>query len=166
MENLNQKLTVFCWGSRGDDALGEEIYQALQKHPRLRCQQWPIRLVYDQQLNYEHALDLLDATLCLFVDASRTCAAPYEFLPIEANECISFTTHQLSPEQLIYITKSSFDKFVPAFFLQIRGYEYSLGAAMSAESKQNMQQALEFLDLLFTDCSFSHWHQRETLLHA
>lgn len=162
------QVSILCWGnsSRGDDALGEEIYRALLTHPQLEGRPGRIRLIYDQQLTYEHTLDLLDASLCLFIDASLSCPAPYCFLAVEEITSESLTTHQLSPEQLIHIAKSTFDKCLPSYLLQIRGYDFNLGNVMSAQGKHNMMQALQFLDLLLSDCAVDHWHQQETLEHA
>ena len=58
---------IFTWGnpSRGDDAIGPQIYDLLQQEPLS-----DVDLLTDFQLQIEHAVDLENRQRVLFVDAS------------------------------------------------------------------------------------------------
>ncbi|TXT39771.1 MAG: HoxW protein [Comamonadaceae bacterium] len=94
-------LLVLGWGnlSRGDDALGPACVAALQA--RLPAHLSPqIEFLDDYQLQIEHALDLVGRHAVLFIDASLSCAAPFEVTTVHARRDTSYSSHALSPFEL------------------------------------------------------------------
>jgi len=163
---------VFGYGnpSRGDDALGPMFVEHLrnrgqttvsgnrgqttvsQHRKTVVCPLFPgplfpadIELLTDFQLQPEHALDLRGRKRVLFVDASSTCAEPYELLPLAAAPDASVFTHALEPGALLAV----FERIEgaappPSWMLGIRGYSYELGEPLSARAADNLEAALRW----------------------
>ncbi|MGD9831517.1 MAG: hydrogenase maturation protease [Piscinibacter sp.] len=133
---------VFGWGnvSRGDDALGPVFVE------RLRALALPgVECLDDYQLQPEHALDLDGRTRVLFVDASLTCAAPYEVSPLKPGRDASFSSHAMSPAALLQAFVDVHGSAPPpATLLAIRGERFELGEPMSASATANLQAALSW----------------------
>lgn len=128
--------------SRGDDALGPLFLEQLGD--------WPdVELITDFQLQIEHAVDLEDRTLALFVDASMSCPAPYQFTRLQPIQDTSYTSHALSPAAVLHVYQQINHAMPPpAFQLAIRGESFELGETMSAAAEAHLVAALEFASQL------------------
>ena len=137
-------LLVFGWGnpSRGDDALGPMLVEQLG----LLLAAAPlsgVELLTDFQLQVEHALDLMDRQWVLFVDASLSCAAPFEVTVLQAARDASFTTHAMSPEAVMQVFRSLHGiEAPPSLLLAIRGERFELGDPPSAAACTNLALAV------------------------
>lgn len=130
--------------SRGDDALGSLFAERLE---RVREQfGWGnVELFTDFQLHIEHAVDLEGRTLALFVDASVSCPAPYQFTRLQPACDISYTSHALSPAAVLQVyAQVNHAPPPPAFQLAIRGDSFELGEPMSAAAEAHLTAALAF----------------------
>ena len=65
--------------SRGDDALGPQFLEQLTIWQDQRDDWEEVELLSDFQLHIEHAVDLENRKLVLFVDASVSCPSPFQF---------------------------------------------------------------------------------------
>lgn len=139
-------LLVFGWGnaSRGDDALGPMFVQ------RLRALLGDagddvVEFQDDYQLQVEHALDLAGRERVLFVDASLTCAAPFEVTALHAARDASFTTHAMSPGAVMQVYRDIHHaEPPPCTLLAIRGELFELGSPPGASAAANLEPALEW----------------------
>jgi hydrogenase maturation protease len=142
-------LLVFGWGnlSRGDDALGPlfiERLRALCDGCGLTAQ---IDFLDDYQLQIEHALDLVGRQRVLFVDASLTCAAPFEVTPLQPLQDASFTTHAMSPQALMQVYRDLHGQAPPpCTLLAIRGEQFELGEPPGAVALDNLAAALQWAE--------------------
>lgn len=138
-------LLVLGWGnlSRGDDALGPACVAALQA--RLPAHLSPqIEFLDDYQLQIEHALDLAGRHAVLFIDASLSCAAPFEVSEVHARRDTSYSSHALSPEALLQVfCDVQGQSPPPATLLAIRGEAFELGQPMSLAAQAHLQAALD-----------------------
>jgi hydrogenase maturation protease len=137
-------LLVFGWGnlSRGDDALGpifvDRLCAALD--PSLACR---VEFLTDHQLQVEHALDLIDRSRVLFVDASLNCAAPFQVSALQATHEQSISTHGLSPATVLQVFRRLQGCDPPeSTQLAIRGERFELGAAVSESAALHLERAL------------------------
>jgi len=148
MQDTIRPVLIFTWGnpSRGDDALGTEAYDLLQKEDLE-----DVDVLTDFQLQIEHAVDLENRERILFIDASVSATAPFEFYRLKPAQDDSYTTHAMSPESLL-ATYEKVNKSPPppAFMLSIRGYEFGLGLTMSAKATANLADAFVFTKQLVT----------------
>jgi hydrogenase maturation protease len=127
--------------SRGDDAIGPlaiERLEALHLHDA--------ELLTDFQLQVEHALDLVGRREVVFIDAAASGVEPFDFGPENPRADASATSHALSPAAVLQAFLRVTDEPLPAaFVLAVRGYDFELGAPMSAAAARNLDAALEML---------------------
>ena len=81
--------------SRGDDALGPLFLERLAQLQAQRGAGQTVEWLTDFQLQIEHAVDLANRTLALFVDASVSCPAPFQFTRLQPLRDASYTSHAL-----------------------------------------------------------------------
>ncbi|MCE5182861.1 MAG: hydrogenase maturation protease [Betaproteobacteria bacterium] len=145
---MTAPLLVFGYGnpSRGDDALGPQLLDLLavnqEHHP-----EWPeIELLTDFQLQVEHATDLENRDLVLFIDASISCPAPCLLSRIQPSQAVSHTTHAMSPAAVMQVFERVYQcPAPPTFLLAVRGEGFELGAPLSQEAEKNRDAALKLL---------------------
>lgn len=145
---------VFAYGnpSRGDDALGPLAldHLAARAHPG-------IELLGDFQLQVEHALDLEQRRLVLFIDADASVPAPFRFDKLQPARDRSYTTHAMSPAAVLQVYEDLRGKPPPCFLLGIRGYRFELGEPLSEAARANLDAAARFLDALCVRPDPLHW---------
>jgi hydrogenase maturation protease len=137
---------VLGWGnpSRGDDALGPELVRRLEAIASVRVDWQAHAFVTDFQLQPEHATDLIDRDLVLFVDAAQGMLAPYSFAPVRRARDQSFTTHAMSPAAVLAVYHQVYEREPPdAYVLAMRGECFGLGDAMSEAAARHLEAALE-----------------------
>ena len=146
---------IFTYGnpSRGDDGLGPAMFELLENNKQTGHDLDKVDLLTDYQLQIEHAVDLDQRECVLFIDASVSAAAPYEFHQLQPERDNSYTTHAMSPVAVLAVYQQiNQRKPPPSYMLSIRGYEFGLGQALTEQAKTNLQQAYEFIkQLLATD---------------
>jgi len=149
------RLVVLGWGngSRGDDGLGPELLARVEAAggPDIVC-------VEDYQLQIEHALDLVQADLALFVDAQAQAAAPFTFREIGPDAGLSHTTHALAPGALLEVFRRVERRAPPpSFALGLRGEDFELGAAISPAGAAALEAAWDFARELLRAPSPERW---------
>jgi hydrogenase maturation protease len=152
------RLVVFAWGNeaRGDDGFGPAIADHLAGHrPDIPC-------ITDDQLQLEHALDLKDCDLALFVDAGRGTPAPFSFQETFARGGLAHTSHALSPEALLGVAERIGVTPPPAYVLCIAGVDFELGAPLSDTGRSHLAAATEFLDRLLARQDVATWRRNLT----
>lgn len=155
MPQTAKPILVFTWGnpSRGDDALGPEVYDRLDQE-NLN----DVDLLTDFQLQIEHAIDLENRKGVLFVDASANAEPPFEFYPLSPSQDQSYTTHAMSPQALLAVyDQISHHPQPSAFMLSIRGYEFGLGLPLSSRATANLNEAIAFIRHLLTKTPVQDW---------
>jgi len=137
---------IFTWGnpSRGDDALGPAMYELL-----LQEDLNGVDLLTDFQLQIEHTIDLEGRERVLFVDASTSAKAPFEFFRLQPEQDASYTTHAMSPQALLSVYQQvNGHAPPPAWLLSIRGYEFGLGLPVSTAANRNLLAAFNHVKTL------------------
>jgi len=146
---------IFTWGnpSRGDDALGPAMYDLLQNEDFNG-----VDLLTDFQLQIEHAIDLEGRERVLFVDASTSASAPFEFLRIQPEQDASYTTHAMSPQALLSVYRQvNGCAPPPAWLLSIRGYEFGLGLPLSTAANSHLLAAFRHVKRLLDPAQSAEW---------
>ncbi|HEX9082212.1 MAG TPA: hydrogenase maturation protease [Holophagaceae bacterium] len=155
---------LFGYGnpSRGDDALGPRLLDRaeawLAERPELE-----VATVADFQLQIEHALDLKERDLALFLDADASCPGPFAFSAVVPARDDSFTTHELSPGAVLQVYRQVEElPPPPAYVLSIRGERFDLGEALSPEAERHLELAWAFLRGLLEDPRPEAWTRKLT----
>lgn len=150
-QNTTAPILIFTYGNpaRGDDALGPEMHDLLETYQQKTKELNNVELQTDYQLQIEHAVDLEHRDIILFIDASMTAPAPYEFYQLQAEQDESYTTHAISPAAVLSVYQQiNKQNPPPSYMLTIRGYEFDLGQGMTEQAEINLQQSFEFVKQL------------------
>ena len=136
---MRAPVVVFAVGnpSRGDDAIGPLLAERLDREGLPG-----VEVVVDFQLQVEHALDLEDRRLAVFVDAAVDLDAPFELRPVYARRDDSYTTHALSPAAVLETyARITGREPPPACCLAVKGECFDLGRAASRSALGNVEEA-------------------------
>ncbi len=144
--------------SRGDDALGPLFLERLAAVREQRGDWNDIELLTDFQLQIEHAVDLENRALALFVDASVSCPPPFQFTRLRPARDTSYTSHALSSAAVLHVYQQiNHVPPPPAFQLAIRGERFELGQPLSAAAEANLAVALKFAGRLLERRDVESW---------
>jgi hydrogenase maturation protease len=150
---------VFGYGnlSRGDDALGPLLLEYVENNVNLEA----IELQVDFQLQIEHALDLENRQLVLFVDASVACPKGFDFKEISPARDTSYTSHAMSPAAVLAVYQEIKKQTPPpCFLLSIKGETFALGDGLSTNAQSHLAQASCFADQLLQSIDIKTWRER------
>lgn len=155
-------VVIFAVGnpSRGDDAIGPELCGRLEKWLENEGLADQFELIEDFQLQIEHALDLQNRQLALFIDAGANTATPYTFQRIVPATGIAHTTHELPPAAVLQVylqTEGSVPP--PAFVLCVRGEDFELGEPLSTAAESHLAAAFKLLQQLCRHARPDEWIQ-------
>lgn len=156
------RVVLFGYGnaSRGDDALGPALVACAQvwlgDHPEA-----DVSVLEDYQLQVEHALDVADADMILFVDADASCRAPFCLRRVTAARDESYTSHELSPEAVLHVVREITKRDPPpAFVLGVRGERFGLGEELSPAGEEHLAAAWSEVETLLANPSVEAWDLR------
>ncbi|HEY8138620.1 MAG TPA: hydrogenase maturation protease [Methylocystis sp.] len=132
--------------SRGDDALGPLFIERLEAWSAT-ARNLPVALaaLTDFQWQIEHALDLVDIDVVVFVDASVRAEPPFALAPLAAKFDASHSTHALSPACLLAVAERLGQTVPQAWLLAIPGRAFELGSEPSPDSLSYLDAAFEHL---------------------
>lgn len=156
---MTKPILIFGYGnlSRGDDALGPLLLEALEQKIDLS----DIEILNDFQLQIEHALDLENRELVLFVDASVSCGTAFNFSKLEALRDKSYSTHAMSPSAVLQVYQSIKKQAPPAsYLLSIQGLSFELGEKPTEQANNNLQLATQFAENLLKNKNIKFWNQQ------
>lgn len=160
---MPKPVLLFGYGnlSRGDDALGPLLLEYVESH----CSLDAIEILSDFQLQIEHALDLENRRLVLFVDASVACSDAFDFSVLEPAKDKSYTTHAMSPAAVLDVYQSIKKQVPPpSFLLSIKADQFELGNGLSANAEYNLAQACSFAGRLLSNPDLGFWQKQANAL--
>jgi len=154
-------ILVFGYGnlSRGDDALGPLLLERIEEC----CDLDAVEILTDFQLQVEHALDIENRKLVLFVDASVSCKTAFDFFELQALKDKSYSTHAMSPAAVLQVYQTIRKQNPPpAFLLSIQGLSFELGEDLSPQAEDNLLLAVQFAGYLLKNGELNFWRQSIT----
>jgi hydrogenase maturation protease len=158
---MTKPILIFGYGnlSRGDDALGVLMLEYIEANFSLDN----IDLLTDFQLQIEHALDLENRELVIFVDASVKSEIAFEFTRLKPVRDLSHTTHAMSPAAILD-TYQTIKKETPppCFLLAIGADSFELGEDLGKKARQNLAKAGEVMDTLLNNPTLNFWQTQIT----
>lgn len=149
-----KKILLHAYGNPGrrDDGLGDAFVTAMEEW----LQQHRIASVSTTssfQLNVEDAADIVQYDYVIFVDASKGEREPYFFCEVYPSPHTSFTSHSLSAESVLSLCMELYTHHPKVYQLQIKGYDWEVGEGLSAKAKENLRNAIEFVQKIVINFS-------------
>jgi hydrogenase maturation protease len=96
----------------------------------------------DYQLSVEHAADIAQHDVVIFVDASVDGDEPFVFEKVTPKFIESFSSHSVSPEQVLGLAEHLFNAETEGYVLGIRGYSFEMfKEKMTDKAKSNLELA-------------------------
>ncbi len=123
-----------------------------------------VTVLTDYQLQVELAEELRHHELVLFADAAVSGAEPFEVREVTPAEDLSFSTHSLSPAQLLGLGRRLFRADCRGFTIGIRGHEFdAFGERLSARACENLAAAVAFIERVLRGDTLALLAQRAEL---
>ena len=143
---MNSRVLLICYGNPGrqDDGLGPALAERLEN-----LNIAGVEIDSDYQLTVEHALDISQVDIVIFVDATLEDSEPFYFRPlffdaVDAN--LSFSTHSISPQAVLKLSDKLFQSKAKAYVLGIRGYAFSeIAEGLTPQAIDNLKLAEVFI---------------------
>jgi hydrogenase maturation protease len=138
----DNRIYIYGFGNPGrqDDGLGPAIIDRLEQNNITG-----ITTDCNYQLNIEDAHTILESDVVIFIDASIDAEEPFSFKKIYPSAEITFTTHSMSPESVLALSKEIYDKDIEAYVMAVRGYEWEFNEGFSSKAVHNFNEAHLFL---------------------
>ncbi|MDP8211960.1 MAG: hydrogenase maturation protease [Candidatus Zapsychrus exili] len=143
MTSSPKKVLLIGFGNPGrlDDGLGPALAEAIENLNLLG-----VTVDSDYQLTVEDASQISEHNVVIFADASTNCDEPYIFREIKPKTDISFSSHSISPENVLGLSEELFAAKTQGFVLEIRGYDFNeFGQKLSSKAQDNLIDAVEFV---------------------
>lgn len=156
---MTKPILIFGYGnlSRGDDALGVLMLEYIETNFDLTN----IELQTDFQLQIEHALDLENRELVIFVDASVKSDIPFQFSRLKPIRDLSHTTHAMSPAAILDVYQTiKKETPPPCFLLAIGAKSFELGEELGEEARLNFSKASAFIKTLLHNPDQQFWESQ------
>lgn len=153
-------LIVLGWGNpgRGDDALAPLLCERLEAWLPTSPVTGRVAVVQDFQLQVEHALDLVDRPLALFIDAEAGLTAPYHLRRQRPGGCFGPSSHAISPASVLDVYRQIHGQDAPpAFVLGVAGHRFELGETLSPAARENFKLAWSVLKQLCLAPTLERW---------
>ncbi len=144
--------------ARGDDALGPLLLRRVQAWLATQGEPERFELLEDFQLQVEHATDLCERDLVLFIDAGLDTPPPFHFYRADADGAGNLFSHALRPEAVLAVYAQVFKHPPPpTFVLCIRGERFELGSSLSTAAGGNLVEAVRFVEARLRQPELSQW---------
>jgi hydrogenase maturation protease len=137
------KFLVIGFGNpgRGDDGLGPAIAERLEV-----LQIANLTVESDYQLTVEHAAMAAEHDLVVFADAAVDSESAFYFRPCGPAPSDKFSSHSVTPSEVLLLAQSCFQKSPEAYVLGIRATKLDeFGEGLSEQAQQDLELALEFI---------------------
>lgn len=125
---------------RADDGLGWAFLDQIEE-----------QLPDNYDIEYRYQLQVEDAELAtnydtvLFIDAHKELFKKgYVWETCKPKATESFTTHELDPQSVLYLTDTIYNKQPQSFILGISGEDFRLAMGLSDLATANLSKALDF----------------------
>ena len=145
MNDLNNRKTLLIAignSGRSDDGLGWAFADLIADSEN-----------FEGDIVLRYQLQIADADLIsrydhiLFVDAHHgKLADGFTWKNCTPANQFSFSTHELSPETVLYLCEDLYDKHPEARILGIEGQDWDLHIGLSSDAKKNLQNAHHFFE--------------------
>jgi len=159
MNGDSANVLLYGYGNpgRGDDGLGPALAAAVEE-----LAMPGIQVDANYQLTVEDAAEMRRFGAVVFADAATEGPSPFWFSRIDASRTgrLGWTSHSVTPVQVMALARDLFGSQVPAYTLGIRGYVFGeLDEGLSAQARENLDQAVSFVRRALAERRFEQYVQ-------
>ncbi|MBT8317191.1 MAG: hydrogenase maturation protease [Lutibacter sp.] len=145
MKKLDNTLIIGIGNNtRQDDGLGWSFIELLEKNNFNSN-----NLVYKYQLMVEDAELISNYSNVVFVDA---CKSPlpngFSIERIYASKQVSFSTHEVPPNQILNLCQTVYNKNPVATLIKIQGYDWDIKIGLTKKALNNLTKTIANFKLL------------------
>jgi hydrogenase maturation protease len=146
------QILIYGYGNPGrqDDGLGIALTERLAVWVS-ENQITGVEFDNNYQLNIEDAATIAQKDLVIFADASEEDIEDFCLSQVDGSSKVSFTTHAASPGYIVQLCKELFQKEPRVLLLHIKGYEWAFQEGLSERARENLGQALAYMQTLLAD---------------
>lgn len=146
-----KKILIYGYGNPGrqDDGLGVLLADQME----VWIQENDIDFIdFDSnyQLNIEDALAISEYEMVIFADASVEDIQNFIIDKVEPQQKTEFTMHAMSPEFVLHLCQSLYDKYPQVYLMHIKGYEFEFMDPLTKKAKRNLELSSGFLEGLLS----------------
>jgi hydrogenase maturation protease len=157
MNGETANLLLYGYGNpgRGDDGLGPALAAAIEE-----LSVPDVSVDSNYQLTVEDAAEMGQYAAVVFADAATEGPSPFWFSRIDASGTgrLGWTSHSITPVQVVALARDLFGSKVAAYALGIRGYAFGeLDEGLSAQASDNLAQAVAFARKALVERRFEHY---------
>lgn len=147
---------------RGDDAAGPRLAGFVDALGRAQ-----VRTLVEFQFQVEHAVDVAEADLVLFIDAHASLSGSLQLSELHTDDARPAPgSHAVSPAEVLGVARQLGLSVPPVFVLAVCGRRFELGALMSPETAQACTEAEVWLSRLLTHPDAEAWRAQAALAGA
>ncbi|MBZ0267839.1 hydrogenase maturation protease [bacterium] len=144
---MTSSILVYGYGNPGrrDDGLGPALADRLDGSGAPPGGEG-VTVERAYQLQVEDAALVAEHDVVVFVDAHRSCPAPFEMQRLVPRGSVRFSTHSMAPQDVLAFAREQLGCRTEGFLLGIRGYEFDeYGEGLSRKATENLAAAVEVL---------------------
>ena len=150
MTDSTNDILIIGYGNPGrqDDGLGPALAEAIDQ---LNLPN--VTVDSDYQLTVEHAEMAAHYAVVIFADATQDNQEPFSCTRIEPGPpALRFTSHHLTPQDVLALTRDLFAAQPTAYLLAIRGHRFGeLELGLSPNAQAALEGAVDFLTTKILD---------------
>jgi len=145
------RVLVLGYGNPGrlDDGLGPALAAQLAGRGLVgvRCEQ-------AYQLQVEHAALVAEHEAVVFADAEPGCPEPFALRPLAPRASTTFTTHHVTPGDVLALAHELYGRDVSGFLLGLRAHQLDgFGERLSARAQADLARAAQHMEDVLRDGS-------------
>jgi len=157
MNRTTDKILLFGYGNpgRGDDGLGPALAAAIEA-----LGMSGVAVDANYQLNVEDASEIGGYAAVVFADAAARGPSPFWFSLVDDSAVgrVGWTSHSLTPAEVVALARDMFGSKVPAYVLGIRGYDFGeLDETLSPPAQDNLAKAVAFVRKALVEREFERY---------
>ncbi len=133
------RILIMCIGNigRSDDGLGWRFADLLSDMALPN-----VTIEYRYQLQVEDALLVSEFPIVIFADSTEEpLKNGYAITACPSSTHYFFSSHMQSPENILYLAETLYNKRPEAFTLAIEGENWKLGTELSEKAEQHLNEA-------------------------
>lgn len=146
---------IFGYGNPGrqDDALGVLFADRMEKWANEKGME-SISFDTNYQLNIEDSLTISEFDLVIFADASVEQIENFKLSKVIPSQKTEFTMHAMSPDFVLHLCQSLYNKYPATYLLHIKGFEFEMKETLTTKGRENLSLAYDFMVNSFSTSSY------------